>query len=305
MQEYLNANFFANQIRMRRSSYEGTFIIVEGRYDRLVYGNIFNEEKCDFTVSYGKEKAIDIIKILNKDNLDGVLAIVDADFSRLEENHESLLNVLLTDEHDLETMMIKSPAFDKLMKERGGEQKIQKFTQDIRNHLLKTGKNIGYLRWISLQNNLALKFEGLNYSKFVNNETLLIDDIIKFIKTVKDHSQKPNLDEINIKQKIEKLENNNHDLWQICCGHDLICILSIGLCKKWGSWDTNKVKPEDLERELRLAYEKDFFTTTELYQLIQHWENNNSPYKILYLDGNKTEIYQAVTNHVQQNSSNS
>lgn len=282
MQEYLNANFYANQIRMQRSSYEGTVLIVEGRYDKLVYGNIFNIKEQYFTVTFGKEKALETIKILNQDNYKGVLAIVDADFSKLEENYELLPNVLLTDDHDLEIMMIKSPAFDKLMKERGSEQKIKKFiNQDIRNDLLQSGKKLGYLRWISLKNNLGLKFEDLNYSKFLKKETLLIDNIKELIKTVKNNSQKSHLDENDIKQNIEDLEKQNYDLLQICCGHDLICILSIGLCKRWGSWNTNEVKPETLERELRLAYEKEFFTSTELYQLIQDWENNNNPYKIL------------------------
>lgn len=282
MQEYLNANYYANQIRMRRSSYKGTFIIVEGRYDKLVYTNIFNIQEEYFTITLGKEKALETINILNQDNFKGVLAIVDADFSKLDENYQPLTNVLLTDDHDLEIMMIKSPAFDKLMKERGSEDKINEFNESIRNYLLKSGKKLGYLRWVSLKNNLGFKFEELNYSKFINKESLLIDGIIKLIKTVKDNSQKANLDENGIKQSIEELENQNHDPWQICCGHDLICILSIGLCKKWGSWNTNEVKSETLERELRLAYEKEYFTKTELYQLLQDWEKNNSPYKILH-----------------------
>ncbi|MEQ8536026.1 MAG: hypothetical protein RIB93_00960 [Coleofasciculus sp. D1-CHI-01] len=51
----------------------------------------------------------------------------------------------------------------------------------------------------------------------------------------------------------------------------------------WGSWNTNEVKPDTLERELRLAYEESYFRSTQLYQSIQQWEVKNKPYQLLSL----------------------
>lgn len=36
MREFITKNRIANQIRMRRSSHKGSFLIVEGRNDKLV-----------------------------------------------------------------------------------------------------------------------------------------------------------------------------------------------------------------------------------------------------------------------------
>lgn len=280
MRESITKNRIANQIRMRRSSHKGSFLIVEGRNDKLVYERFIDRTNCEFSIASGKENAVAAIRILEQDNFAGVLAIVDADFCRLEGTLPSSSNLLLTDEHDLEMMLLKSLALEKVISERGSEDKINKFGKNIRLTLLESGKRIGYLRWVSLKDNLFLKFEELSFSKFIDKATLVIDTG-KLIKAVKDHSQKLALREQDIQKSIETLEKTARDPWQLCCGHDIICILSIGLSKVWGSWKTNEIRPDILERELRLAYEDSYFRSTQLYQLIQHWEINNKPYQVL------------------------
>jgi len=281
--ENLGINTIANSILMRRSSgsFKGTFVIVEGRSDKLVYEELFDEVNYTFIVSEGKEKAIEIIEILDKANdFRGALAIIDADFSKLEGQATSSLNIILTDEHDLETMLIKSPAFDKLIKELGSENKIRQFNQDIREFLISEGKKLGCLRWLSIKEDLCLRFEDLSFNKFIDKESLKIDSK-KLVTTVKNHSQKPGLSELDILNSLDGLIDNAPDPWQVCCGHDLICIISIGLTKAWGTKNPNEVQIELLQRELRLAYEKSYFLNTQLYLLLQEWEKNNIPYKIL------------------------
>lgn len=98
---------------------------------------------------------------------------------------------------------------------------------------------------------------------------------------VEGRSDKLVYERIDIQTSINSLKHDSHDPWQVGCGHDLICILSIGLSKKWGSWNYNDVKPDILERELRLAYEESYFRKTQLSASIQKWEENNQPYQIL------------------------
>lgn len=280
MREYITPERIANQIRMRRSTYLGTFLIVEGRSDKLVYDRVVESKKCEFSIACGKENGIKALEILEKDNFAGVLLIVDADFWRLENNLPSSPNLVLTDCHDLEMMILKSPALEKVLSERGSEDKIEEFGKDIRLTVLEIGKMLGYLRWVSLREKLALKFEELTFSKFIDKSTLDINNS-KMIKAVKEHSQKLSLKEIDIQTSINSLKHDSHDPWQVGCGHDLICILSIGLSKKWGSWNYNDVKPDILERELRLAYEESYLRKTQLYASIKQWEENHQPYQIL------------------------
>ncbi|MFN9733705.1 MAG: DUF4435 domain-containing protein [Microcystis sp.] len=280
MKDQITPDRIANTIRLLRGDHEGVFLIVEGHSDKLIYERLVNKQEVRVTSADGKNNAIKALSILEKeDNFRRVVAVIDADFSRIEQQIPDSNNLFLTDEHDLEMMLIKSAAFDKLLKERGSEEKIKAFTEDIRETLLKLGQEIGKLRWLSLRNKLDLKFEGLNFSKFIDKEKLSIN-IDELIISIKNHSQKLSLYEQQIKQDLSVISDENHDPWQLCCGHDFIGILAIALCKVLGTWNANDVKTEVLERELRLAYELSYFYQTQIYQLMVNWQSNHHPDQI-------------------------
>jgi hypothetical protein len=181
MREQITPDRIANSIRLLRSDHEGVFLIVESPSDKLIYERLVNKQEVRITIASGKNNAIKALSILEKENFCRVVAVIDADFSRIEQQIPDINNLFLTDEHDLEMMLIKSAAFDKLLKERGSEEKIASFPKDIRETLLKLGQEIGKLRLLSLRNKLDLKFEGLNFSKFIDKEKLSIniDELIR------------------------------------------------------------------------------------------------------------------------------
>lgn len=280
MKDQITPDRIANSIRLLRGDHEGVFLIVEGHSDKLIYERLVNKQEVRVTIASGKNNAIKALSILEKeDNFRRVVAVIDADFSRIEQQILDSNNLFLTDEHDLEMMLIKSAAFDKLLKERESEEKIKAFTEDIRETLLKLGQEIGKLRWLSLRNKLDLKFEGLNFKNFIDQKNLSIN-IDKLIISIKNNSQKLSLDEQQIKQDLSVISDENHDPWQLCCGHDFIDILAIALCKVLGTWNANDVKTEVLERELRLAYELSYFYQTQIYQLMVNWQSNHHPDQI-------------------------
>lgn len=279
MREQITPDRIANSIRLLRSDHEGVFSIVEGHSDKLIYERLVNKQEVRITIASGKNNAIKALSILEKENFCRVFAVIDADFSRIEQQITDSNNLFLTDEHDLEMMLIKSDAFDKLLKERGSEEKIAAFSKDIRETLLKLGQEIGKLRLLSLRNKLDLKFEGLKFGKFIDKEKLSIN-IDELIRSIKNHSQKLSLDEQQIKQDLSVISHENHDPWQLCCGHDFISILAIALCKVLGTWNANDVKKEDWERESRLADELSYFYQTQIYQLMVNWQSNHHLYQI-------------------------
>ncbi|EKD07963.1 hypothetical protein HFV01_05795 [Limnospira fusiformis SAG 85.79] len=57
--------------------------------------------------------------------------------------------------------------------------------------------------------------------------------------------------------------------------------MSLALCKAIGSHNSQDVKPEIIDRSLRLAYEKAYFYKTHLYSEICRWERDNQPFRIL------------------------
>ncbi len=284
MRDFLSVEREANAIRLKRSAFSGTFLLVEGTSDKKFYGNLIDCEKCQIVTVSGKPsskfRVIQVLEILEKSNFQGVLAIIDADFDNIQTPPHKSFNLLRTDTHDLETMLLKSLGLEKVLREFGSEEKITKFNREIRQVLINAGLPIGYLRWISQLENLNLTFNKIKFTKFINDKTLKIDELV-LIKTVKDKSQNFSLSHQDIQQKIISKRNMDYDSWQICCGHDLVEILSISLRKTIGTNKTSDIEPNKLEISLRIAYEKNYFCQTQLYLKICTWEKNNPLFKIL------------------------
>ncbi|MEA5619583.1 DUF4435 domain-containing protein [Cronbergia sp. UHCC 0137] len=285
MREHLSVDREANAIQLRRETFSGVFLLVEGSSDKTLYERLVDNSECQL-ISYSNRKpsskfcVIEIIKILDKNGFHGVIAIVDADFDHLGITPYSNPNLFRTDTHDLETMLLNSPALEKVIAEFGSEEKITRFGQDIRTVLLEVGTPIGYLRWVSQLDGLNLTFNGIKFSSFINELTLELDQI-KLIQEVKNKSQAFALDSKNLQHRLISQQSSNDDPWQVCCGHDLVEILSIGLRKAIGSAKASDVESTCLERSLRLAYEETYFCKTHIYLSIRLWESNNQPFKVL------------------------
>lgn len=288
MREFLTPDRFANEIRQQRSTFNGNFLLLEGSTDKVFYERFTNCDECKLRVVSGKPSSkkivIRVLEILDKDNFQGALGIVDADFDRcLYPLNDRSPNLILTDTHDLETLIIQSPALDKLLLEFGSEEKISNLDRDIRTILLECSLSIGYLRWLSQLDELNLTFEGIEFKKFINEKALKLDEI-DLIRTVQNKSQCFTIKSEVIQQKIRDLTREDLDPWQVCCGHDLIEVLSLGLQKAIGSYDTREVKRDVLERSLRLAYEAAYFLDTQIYMSVREWENSNPGYIVWRID---------------------
>ena len=284
MRNYITAADVANEIRMTRTQFRGTFLIVEGQTaDLRVYKRLIDPEQVQVTPAHNKDNALAALALLENTNFLGVVAIVDADFWRLEGVEPASPNLFITDTHDLETMLLDSPSLDKLLDEFGSEQKIARFTENnkmgVRQALLIAAIPIGYLRWASQQDDLSLRFEGINFSEFIDRETLHLD-VSKLIQEVKNKSRRQNLNENDLRNKIDELTDSKHNSWDICCGHDLVSILSFGLYRVLGSNQRREVEPEVLEKFLRAGYESTYFLSTQLYQSLRGWEASNLPFRI-------------------------
>ena len=307
MREFLNVHRMANKIRLLRETYSGSFLLVEGKSDKVFYERFIDNLACRLetpdvetpdeeisdveipdTKKSNKQFVIEILKNLEKSNFQGVLAIVDADFDHLQNTTVTSPNLLRTDTHDLETMLIKSPAFDKVIVMFGSEEKIIKFGRDLRTTLLESSKSVGYLRWVSQSDGLNLKFEGIDFKNFIDNQTIQISEI-KLIKEVKNKSKAYSLENEDLQKRLTNKKNSSHNPWQVCCGHDLVEILSIALRKAIGSNRDIDVKANSddrkntLENILLLAYEENYFHQTQLYLEIRKWETNNQPFHVLQI----------------------
>lgn len=283
MREHLSVDRDVNAIRLRRSIFSGTFLLIEGSSDKVFYERFVDKVACELISISGKPsskvRVIEVLSILGKSNFQGILAVVDADFDHLKVSSDSISNLIRTDTHDLETMLLNSSALEKVIAEFGSEEKITKFGRDVRIALIEAGISIGYLRWISQTDELNLTFNDIKFSKFIDDKNLQIDEF-KLIQEVKNKSRSFWLKTEDLQQRLTNQKNDSYDPWQVCCGHDLVEILSLGLRKAIGSAKDSDVEPNNLERSLRLAYEETYFYKTQIYSYARSWESNNQPFKV-------------------------
>lgn len=287
MEEHLTADSIASSIRMERSQFTGSFLIVEGGTDAKIYNNFLEEGQCQIEIAFSKDNAIKIIEILNKDTFEGILAIIDADFDILNSKKYYQENIFLTDFHDIECLIFTSPALEKILIEFGSEQKIRKIEQtcgkSVKEIIIELGAFIGYLLRISLNENLGLHFgdedKKLDFSKFINKDNLSFD-LDKFITIIKNNSEKFSTNNQQLIDKISLAIKENLELKQIARGKDLTEILCVGLRKAIGTNNAIHINSEIILKSMRVAYDFRFFASTQLYADVKNWEEANVPYKV-------------------------
>ena len=277
MKQSFEPTHLANIVRMLRTQFHGAVLFVEGASDKRVYSQFTVVSSCRVMVANGKSNVLATLDRLQ--DVTGVLGIVDADFERHANNLPIRGNVVVTDLHDLECVMCASPAFDKLINEYGEETRVVAFRRQYGESLADVMANrtatIGFLRWISICENLELDFDGLTYSRFVGRQDLKVD-VSKLVTEVVNRSQKLRLDKAQLAAKIEQQSTDPFSPWQVCCGHDILELLSYAFQKTIAARKASDVQHESLERALRLAYEPTFFVGTSLYRDVLAWQSQQT-----------------------------
>ncbi len=269
----------ATTIRLKRSGHKGCFLVVEGRNDRLFFEQFTDRAACHIEVAEGKENVVEVIRILEDENFPGVVGVIDADFDRIEDYEWESRNLVLLETHDLEALLIRSPALDRVLIEFGSHEKIERFGHDIHDTLIAAALPIGCLRLHSRRTGLDLRFQGLRYASRVDLDSLAIDRR-SLVQEVKNRSQRPELSSDELERAIRDIEHSGQDPWQICSGDDLVSILSIGLRKALGTNSAEAVRNEVLCRSLRLGYEASHFANSQLIGELRSWTERNPGFRM-------------------------
>jgi hypothetical protein len=208
---------------------------------------------------------------------------MDADFCHLEKDCPRTVNLFLTDYHDLEIGLIFSNAFCKVLGELGSEEKLRNAagggrTDALRKILLAATAPLGALRWLNKSKSYSLKFDGINFSTFVDKSRLHVDTEA-MCRAVCQGCRKDTL----IKQAVIEVRGilgKGHDQKQLCCGHDMVEVMGIALRKFWGTQEACEVSEERLARSLRLAYKMEDFARTQLHEALRKWEKDHPNYRL-------------------------
>lgn len=273
----------ANTVLLIRDKYNGPVLLLEGDNDVKFFKDFVKNSEIPIIPAWGKENVLDAVEILESDgSVQGFLGIVDADFGHVDGSLPTSRNVVVTDDHDVEMMIIKTKAFSAVLRELGSKDKVSKFPTEhiIRYELMQKALIIGHLRHLSLTDDFNLRFEGLSFERFVDRDSLEID-IDEMIRRVFELKRVPNLGAEDIRDRLlELVEDAEDDPYQICCGHDFVAIFGIALRKVLGNQSKEAASPAKLGIALRLAYDSSDFLQTKLYSDAKQWSKGNQGYDI-------------------------
>ncbi len=274
----------ANEVLLIRAKYKGPILLLEGSKDERFFYRFVKNSEMPIIPAGGKEKVLNAVAILETYNgVQGFMGIVDADFGHIDGSLPESQNVIVTDYHDVEMMIIKTKAFDAVLLELGSEKKIREFRNqegEIRDDLIQKTLIIGHLRYLSMTDNLHLRFEGLHFDRFIDRNSLEIDQD-KMLSNIFALTSNRCLDKKDVSNRLSELvDEMNDDPYQICCGHDFIEIFGIALRKILGSRSSKTAGPEVLGIALRLAYDSKDFHQTKLYADARMWSKRNKGYDI-------------------------
>lgn len=215
----------------------------------------------------------------------GVLCLVDADFDEFRGVCVVSEDTLVTDEHDLETMMIRSESFERVLIEMASGPKIETLRNrgiSVQEMLVSACAPIGAARLYSIISEENITFRELDYDFICRDQ--IISDIEHLVSEIYNKSGRPHAPKLEMTQFILSWLEEAADQWRVCCGHDLSSVLGIALQKAIGNENPKTVARAQIEMKLRLAYSDLEFKSTNLFSGIRAWEDRNAGFQILRED---------------------
>ena len=288
MEEYITADRIANAI-MQDNNFKGYYLIVEGIKDTKLFQKYINHDNFKIREGFGNKNVKQALDILSERGFDRKIGIIDSDFNKILGVVEIKDGLFITDDHDIEIMIIKTKALENVLNLFCTKDKISSFEKKIgmtiRDALFNLGTEIGYLKLANRIHDLGLIFKPkvtdgnqLKYKNFIDDETLEFLGDEKMVETVINYcrNKSPNLKEASIViESLKEQKKFKQDIYHLNNGHDLSNILYLILKKTLGSKNKMLVDTNSVEDSLILAFEFDDFKKTTLYKDLYKWHIDN------------------------------
>ncbi len=272
MRSYIDANDKKNEIRLlfRHPLYRNkAIVIVEGKSDISLFRGLLNTQHVKLESFDGKEPLLSAMIELSGEYENRIFAICDADYIHVngEENIYESHSVFLTDHHDAEIMLINSCALKMYIDEYSSNEMVEFFKSSLFDMAMEAAYSIGLIRWLNYQEDLGLRFDGINFRRFVDirqreilvNEDDLVHEVLRVSTSLDAHVTSDYLI-----HSIRRMRDESKCQMQINCGHDVTKIISMVYQKNWASQETN-MNQRKVESALRIGFRVDEFIQTQLF----------------------------------------
>ena len=275
---YKDPGSLAAEIKMSQTIQDSPFLIVEGRDDRRFWLPRCQDD-CEIVDGEGKKNVVGCIQKLDGENFRGALGVTDDDYDSLMGTPLASRNLVTTETHDLECLLIRSPALETVLAEFGVPEKINEFENasgvDVRTAILDRALNFGRLRWAAYKFQLDIDRDAISVARFVSSETWEVD----YDGLIRAALQGSSESEASLRGRVESLPDA--DPWLVAQGHDMVGILRRGLQQTLGEIRSGRTGTERISQVLRSAFSDQHLQSTMLAEDILRWEAVNPTYPIL------------------------
>ena len=279
LREYKNPGDIEAEVLMMRQVHAGSFLLVEGVSDVRFWTPRVAEGLCEIVDGNGKPNVVGATLRLDTRHVRGVLGIVDDDWETLAGRPLPSPNLVATDCHDLECLLLRSRALERVLAEHGDRDKIRRFEDragaSVRSALLDRGIEVGRLRWLAARDTWAYPFGNKGAQRFLEPSRWSLD-IDRMHGDVVAAGAYASVEEL--RAALAALPEA--DPWLVCNGHDLVATLLVGLRKVLGRMKAT-VGVDQLSALLRAAFEDAELEYGHLGREIRRWEDGNRHYRIL------------------------
>lgn len=272
MRRALKPEDIANEISMLSSIDGGAILAVEGVTDSRLYGK-FLYDNVKIVVGHSKSnvrRAVD--ECWNNREIKNVVGIVDADLDRIV-GRKRTPPIFSTDQRDLETMMLSSPALDDILAEYADNEALEAFTEEygpVYEAILSACYPIGLMMYVSEKYKLSLNFRDLDFRLLLDSRSLQIDEK-KLLDEIVLCTAGRCIDRKELGRIYRNEASRDHDPIDYARGHDAVEVLLVGLKHNFGSFNSWNLKTGELSGALRLAFSDRYFSVTTLYKKTLNW----------------------------------
>lgn len=274
---------------LENKQFQGFHVFVEGGGDFKLWRNFMQKSHTKVTICNGCEKVIEATMLGNEKGI-RCFGIIDRDFRSILGSENLPENIFITDEHDIEMMICHTDSLGKVLNNYDSSHKIDVFEDEqgpVRDHVLSLSDQIGYLKLLDkrIGLNIILKKTDKDgdivlpsYEKFLNKQCQIksLEEMIRYlIQWSENRGKKANKSLEEVIQAYQEEAATRQDSWQLSNGHDFAYLLAYFVHHKIGC---KKKTQQEIESELVLAYEHDFFMQTAMFRSMRDWimVNNNN-----------------------------
>ena len=260
------------EIKMSMTSFKGAYVLVEGPTDSQFFKHHLDDTHCQVIICGAKMVVIDSVNGINAIVGVDVLGVIDDDFDRALGIKYKCVDLISTETHDIETMLLSSAAWDKVIAECADHSKVREIEviekMPLKECLLSRATPFGQLRLISAQHELNVDFK-----KYFSPWKYISDTDWRFDRTnlMLTFTEVAGVTDADLDEYLRKLPII--PVWDLVQGHDIVAILAIGF--RSGVFGKNQLSEKVIMKDFRLAYGSEMFCASLLSANIAIWEKKS------------------------------